>query len=154
MLCRFFSQKEVPKKKRSSVKSKEERKKLTFFGKVCKTDTFWSGRNLSPVTLCHVGGRGQKRPDSPTQVGRTVGRSENLRGGGLGGSSYVVGIICLVEIGLTDLSKSGGSILPPPCFRRLCWAGGWAPCCQFSAHKRPWNSSWKLHGSRLPCLHF
>ena len=26
---------------------------------------------------------------------------------------------------------------------------GWTPCCQFSAHKRPWNSSWKLHGSRL-----
>ena len=40
---------------------------------------------------------------------RAVGRSENP-----GGSNDVVGIICpLVEIGLTDLPKSGGTMAPP-----------------------------------------
>ena len=94
-----FSLKKSQRKKKFNSRVKGRKKETNFFGKVCKTDTFWSGRNLSPVTLCHVGGRGQKRPESPTQVGRTIGRSENARGG-LDVSSYVVGIICLVEIGI------------------------------------------------------
>ena len=43
---------------------------------------------------------------------RAVGKDENTEGGG---SSNVVGIICLlVEIGLTDLSKSWGDHPSPP----------------------------------------
>ena len=78
----FSLKKKSQRKKKKFSKVKGRKKETNFFGKVCKTDTFWSGRNLSPVTLCHVGGRGQKRPVSPTQVGRAVGRPENPRGGG------------------------------------------------------------------------
>ena len=42
---------------------------------------------------------------------RAIETSENLREGAV--SSNVVGIICPIEIGLTDLPKSEGAIEPP-----------------------------------------
>ena len=42
----------------------QEQKEVFCFGKVGKTDTLVSGRNLSP-SHCHVGGRGQKIANDP-----------------------------------------------------------------------------------------
>ena len=43
--------------------------------------------------------------------------SENLREGPV--SSNMVGIICPIEIGLTDLPKSGGGLSTPPVLTAL-----------------------------------
>ena len=100
-----------------SVVLENEQMKQSRRKSACST-SFFSGRKpICAVTTPHYRcGKGSDR----------VAEGLKIRGA----SSDVVGIICpIVEIGLTDLPKSGGRTLPrPDRFRH--------PCCKLSNNNR------------------